>query len=743
MRNEKHKRQIWKYYIPASLGLILSCWIWAGGEECDCLPRFPVENLSLGQIEKTLLLDKIAQGDFQTAETLLSRSADPNSPFGSQLLILLEKQLRDQRRWQKQSMKYCQDLFEKIESLHASAAEEPPSRPDEILAVILQARELACGQEPNIPDIDSFVSALTDQVQRKIRNWQSRGEYEKAWRYGLRVLINMSPDDPELKERKKELLEEVSIESDLTPNLCPDQPDPYGKVRAEVLYRALLFLGENYVSPVNFSSLIESAVQYAEHVGRVLASGRPDFLYTADPNDLRIWNEETAKMAQEFAAKKEPEFNAGPCIQWLQRIFELNKRTLHLPEGFLVYGLSESLLSELDPYTEIIWPSQSDEFDKQMTGEFAGVGVRITLDDKKLKVIEVVPGSPAAETGKLRPDDWIKAIDGNPTTSLSLTCAVRQISGPVGSQVMLTIVRDGQELEIPITRRKIVLPSLHGTAPKLTQPVKKNGDLSAYRIDRDPRIGYVWISGFKPDTAESLRAVLERLQDQCLIGLLLDLRSNTGGILDSAASIADLFLTEGLIVKSQNRKGFRLEFDAKPDQVLKDVPIVILVDGSSASGAEIVAGALTEPGKARAVLVGSRTYGKGSVQEVEPLAADGSRIKYTRAFYTLSGDRQVPNRYQLSSEGRKDWGLRPNVEVELNDRQISELQKSRVQLQKFFADNADSQPRPLTEKELGLVDSLVGSDPQLATGLTVLKAKILAAGISLQNQQDPNDIAAP
>lgn len=711
--------------------------LWAAAE-CDCLPRFSAADLSLREAERTLLIDSFVKGDFQTAHILLDRVSDPNSPWVRDLRTVLDQYHSAQEQWQQQTGRRSREVQDKIDSLRISSEETPPSRPDEILGLILQARQLAGEEDSQDLRTDPFAVSLTGQIERKISGWQSRGEYEKAWRYGLRMLLLAEPDSRPLQERRDDLLEKVAIERDLTVTVCPGQADPYIGMRAEVLYKGLSFLEKNYAVPVDFTLLIRAADAYCRRLGQVLGSGRSDFLYAAEPNHLDLWNQEVQHMGQESAAVEEAQFASGLCVQRIQRIVDLNRRTLRLPEGFLVHGLSAAMLGELDPYTEIVWPSRSEDFDKQMTGEFAGVGIRITLDEKKLKILEVVAGSPAQESGRLKADDWIKAIDGLPTQSLSLDCAVRQISGPAGTTVSLTLERDGQEEVVSIVRRKIVLPTLHGTTPTLSEPIRDNGDLSAYRIDRDERIGYVWISNFRQETPQTLCGILKQLEAGCLIGLLLDLRSNSGGVLESAAAAANLFLTEGVIVKSQTRQGQRLEFDARADQVLKDIPIVVLVDGSTASGAEILAGALSEPGRPRATLVGTRTYGKGSVQEVEPLAPDGSRIKYTRGFYTLSGDRQVANRYQLSKQGRRDWGLLPDVEVPLKDHQAGEVQKVQRRMQEFSAQSTDRE-KVWSEETIALLESLVRSDPQMATGLTILKAKILAGRIRPQGRPDPNE----
>jgi len=696
---------------------------------CDCLPQSTAA-LTLSQAEQRLLIEPVLKGDFTAAEALLGRVSDPNSPFVGRLRAILDEYRLAYTAWQHQTKRYLQEILSKIKAHPAAADQTPSDRPDEILSLIWQVRQLAGPKDPNLAEIAPLAAGLVEQIQQKIRTWEARGEFAKAWRNGLRILLAADPNNTTLRERRGALLEKVSIERSLTPAICPGQPDPYANVKSESLFAALEFLEKNYAAPVPFASLNRKAIDYCARLGEALICGRKDFLYKPDPNGLGPWNDRIHQISQEPAVPEGSEFTSALFIQRLKKILDLNRSTLRLPEGFLVYGLSEAILWELDPYTEIVWPSQLDEFDKLMTGTFAGVGIRIMLEGKKLKILEVVAGSPAQESGRLRVDDWITEIDGLSTQSLSLDCATRQISGPEGTAVALTIQRDGQEETVSIIRRKIVLPSLHGTTPKVSAAKEPEVNLSAYRIDRDERIGYIWISNFRQDTPQTLGEILSRLERRGLRGLLLDLRSNSGGILESAAGAADLFLAEGVLVKSQTRQGQILEYVARDDQALKGIPIVVLIDGTTASGAEILAGALSEPGRPRATLVGTRTYGKGSVQEVEPLASDGSRIKYTCGFYTLSGNRVVPNRYQLNRQDRKDWGLAPDIEVPLNEPQLSELVKVQRQLRQLSEEAARSEEEDLPEEKLALLESLVRCDPQLTTGLTILKSQMLAAAIS-------------
>ncbi len=709
----------------------------APAADCNCLPYFPAESFSLQQAERTLLLDYVCKGDFGTAFRLLEQSAPAPDDFHRRLRDILSTYKAFEDNWRQENQQTLEKRNEKIRLLRNDPNQALTLRPEEALSLLVQSWK--AGFSAALPlAADPLAAALTEQLRRNILQWQEKGEYEKAWRHGLRVLLQADPENPSLQQQKQELLSKIAIEKKLTAAPCPGQTDPYAAVQAETFYEAVRRLDKKYVTAPPYPVLARRALTCARHLGEVLACGRNDFLYSTEPNNLTLWNEHLKPIQETLAGIAESDWDCTRFLEQIRLLLDLNRSSLRLPDGFLVQLLAEAVFEELDPYTELIWPARSEEFDKQMSGEFVGVGIQISRQDNRLNIVEVVPGSPAEESGILQTGDSILAIDGKPTENLSLDCAVRLISGPQGTPVVLTILRDEKEITITVPRRKIVLPSLHGNSSPLEQPIQSNGDLSAYQIDPDPRIAYIRISSFRKDTPQTLRGILDQFQQKCLLGLILDLRSNSGGLLDAAAAAADLFLEKGTIVKICTRQGVEQEITASPDALPAAIPIVILVDGGTASGAEILAGALTAPQSPRAILVGTRTYGKGTIQEVETISQDGSRLKYTRGYFKLSYDRLVPNRYELLKQNRTDWGLLPQAVIEAEETQLAKAQQARQQLEKFFAENKKSKSAEHRQDILPLLESLLRSDPPLAAGLTILKAQILAAGISLEMPADPN-----
>ncbi|HOK66042.1 MAG TPA: S41 family peptidase [Anaerohalosphaeraceae bacterium] len=736
MQSKKRLVSIYHALLPAA---VLISFAAAGtANDCNCPSRRAAEPFSLQQAERTLLLGYVDKGDFDTALLLLERSVRREDDFRRNLHTLLTRYKTFQEEWRRQNQQAAEKLHQRIEQLR-SDPNQVSAKPEEILSLLIQSRKDHSDERKFLSE--PFVSSLTEQIRRNIRRWQSQGEYEKAWRAGLWVLLAADPNNPALQQEKTDLLSKIAVEKKLTAPLCPGQSDPYASVQAEIFFEALRRLDQKYFIPLNYSALNRRALACARHIGEVLACGRKDFLYSADPNTLAAWNQRLKNLQESADSSPQTQSDLPAFLEQIRILLDLNRSTLRLPEGLLVQLLAEAVLEELDPYTEIVWPARSEEFDKQMSGEFAGVGIRIARQDNQLTIIEIIPDSPAEESGQLQVGDSILAIDGTSTENLTLDCAVRLISGPADTPVTLTLRRHEEEQTVTLLRRKIVLPSLHGNTSPLEQPLKTNGGLSAYQIDADPHIAYIRLSGFRKDTAQTLRQILEKLHANGLRGLLLDLRSNSGGLLDAAVGVADLFLETGVIVRTCTREGIEQEITAAAGALQLDIPMAVLVDDGTASGAEILAGALAAPHAPRAVLVGTRTYGKGTVQEVEPLP-NGCRLKYTRGIYQLSDGREVPNRYQRLKQNRTDWGLLPDVIVETGEPQLEKARQARRNLEKFFRESQDKSPQQIQQDLLPLLEALVSSDPPLAAGLTILKAKILASEHPLPSSADPN-VPAP
>lgn len=299
----------------------------------------------------------------------------------------------------------------------------------------------------------------------------------------------------------------------------------------------------------------------------------------------------------------------------------------------LIYGAIKGMVQSLDPHSSFMTKEEYEELMTETKGSFSGIGIEITIKDKILTVVSPIEGTPAYEAG-LKAGDKIIMVEGQSTQDMSLIEAVKKIRGPEGTPVKLTIAREGVDkpLEFSITRGMIPLKSVR-----------------AYSLE--PGIGYLRISNFQSNTAEDLSSALNDLEkDGALKGLILDLRNNPGGLLAQAIDVSDLFLDSGVIVSTKGRESANnIQATAHKDEKRRNYPIIVLVNGGSASAAEIVAGALQD--NKRALILGTRTFGKGSVQSILPLS-DGSGLRLTTARY-----------YTPSGKSIQSSGITPDIEI--------------------------------------------------------------------------------
>lgn len=302
----------------------------------------------------------------------------------------------------------------------------------------------------------------------------------------------------------------------------------------------------------------------------------------------------------------------------------------------LIEAAIRGMIADLDPHSAFLDPTEFHDIRISTSGKYFGVGIEVGIDDGRMVVVTPVDGSPAARAG-IRAGDIILSVDGMPVSAVNVEETVGLMRGPAGTQVVLVLRRPGEEdpLVIELHRGQVEVQSVRAE-------LLEAGD------------AYIRISHFTDSTAQDLRKALRELEIQAggsLSGLVLDLRNNPGGVLDAAVAVADLFLDGGLIVSAEGRMpDARFRINATPGDMLGGAPLSVLVNKGSASAAEIVAGALKD--HRRATVIGTATYGKGSVQTIMPLS-EGNAIKLTTSrYYTPSG---------LSIHAR---GVTPDVVVE-------------------------------------------------------------------------------
>jgi len=376
----------------------------------------------------------------------------------------------------------------------------------------------------------------------------------------------------------------------------------------------------------------------------------------------------------------------------------------------LLENAIRGMLSGLDPHSAYLDAEAYKGLQEGTTGEFGGLGIEVGMEDGFVKVIAPIDDTPAARAG-IQTGDLIIRLDDTPVKGMSLNDAVKLMRGVPGTEIVLTVVRDGEDkpLRVPITRDVIHVQSVKSRV-------------------LEPGFGYLRVSHFQSHTGDDLRAEVDTLKQELngsIKGLVLDLRNNPGGILGSAVAVSDAFLEDGLIVYTEGRvKDSELEFTAKPDDLIDGAPIVVLVNGGSASASEIVAGALQD--RKRAVIMGSRTFGKGSVQTILPMNNESALKLTTARYFTPSGR-------SIQAEGIVPDIVLDKIRIESIEAADSDLVKEADLARHLTGGNAETNSPEDTDQRSDRTNPLATGDYILHEALTLLKGLVL-----LQARNDTN-----
>lgn len=699
--------------------------------------------------ESAVLIDRICaeiyEGDFDTARGLVGRIDKTKDTAISELANVISEYETIENRRRKEIDSAYQEQLAELEKFKTEKTIDDINDVNDIveaLSVINQLCEYANEQQKKNLLSDPLVKEVLQKAIDNAARLEIEGKWLEAYTNCYAWLMAIDRDNEGYSDYADQLLDKATIAASFEDSPCETREERFAGVEKQMFIRTIVFLDLYYVNAIDYNLMAKKAIGRCKLLGEVIGASsrfsldsRSDDMDSTnkssesdsmpfilpDRNELAAWSVSLDALLDEVKAAPADSigFDKRSFMGIFEKVLKLNEMTIELPQSILIAQFSEASLAALDPYTVIIWPKQVQDFEKMMTNEFTGIGIEISKPKGLLTVASLLPDTPAYKAG-LDAGDVILAVDGLKTKDMTLTCAVHKITGPKGTKVTLTIERPGEEKtkDITIVRDRIIVPTIRGWQRTDTGKWR-------YMIDDKNKIGYVRLTSFSAGSAAGLEEVLVRLESQGLRGLILDLRSNSGGLLDSAVDVADKFIEEGMIVKRQPGFGrMPIYEDAKRKTTHPNYPLVILVNSGSASASEIVAGALADKKYERAVLVGTRTHGKGSVQGITSYPGGGAQLKYTMAHYHLPSDQRVESREAMKKLGRDDWGVGPDVEVELKSNELKkmiEMQRDNDVLVQANHNNAGRKQNKHT------IEETLEADPQLEVGLLVVRSKLIQA----------------
>lgn len=397
----------------------------------------------------------------------------------------------------------------------------------------------------------------------------------------------------------------------------------------------------------------------------------------------------------------------------------------------LMEAAIQGMLNHLDQYSSFIPPQDVNRFNQMVEQEFGGIGITVNVRQGQLIVVSPLPGTPAYRAG-LRAGDVILEVEGETMEGASITDAVKKLQGPVGRPVNVRVQHPGDDSDpesIRMIREVIKAPTVLGYQ-------YNDQDEWNFMYDSDAKIGYIRMAHFSRYTAEELRSALDKLSEQKFRGLVLDLRFNPGGLLEAAIEIADMFLNEGTIVSVKGRNVPERKWTAKRSGTYPDFPLAVIINGYSASASEVLSACLQD--NHRAVIIGERSWGKGSVQNVIRTEDGDSALKLTTAGYHRPSGANI-DRY---TEGRSDdqWGVMPDegYVIPFDRKQWSAWDRDRRS--RDILRRAGDAPEKSADD--GGTDTEPFTDTQLLAAVTYISEKLSAPAAPAETASKPQPAAA-
>ncbi|MEJ0010568.1 MAG: S41 family peptidase [Alphaproteobacteria bacterium] len=381
----------------------------------------------------------------------------------------------------------------------------------------------------------------------------------------------------------------------------------------------------------------------------------------------------------------------------------------------LIESALNGMLTSLDPHSSYMNEKQFADMKVQTKGEFGGLGIEVTMDNSLVKVISPIDDTPASKAG-IKPGDYISEIDGQAVMGMSLNDAVEKMRGPAGSTVKILIIREGVKEPIPMSLKRDVIK------------------IKSVKARAEDDVAYLRITSFSENTSDALKTAFDEQKKAIgpkLKGVVLDLRNNPGGLLDQAINVSDLFLDHGEIVSTRSRRSEdSRRYDATPGDMTGGLPMVVLINEGSASASEIVAGALKD--HKRAIVLGTKSFGKGSVQTVIPIEGHGAIRLTTARYYTPSG---------VSIQAK---GITPDISVEQAKVEViknGDDNLSEAQLKGHLTNDQDGQAASAPAQKA--VEAMVNKEESAAADYQLSRALDLIRAVSIYQQMAPAGSAGP
>lgn len=530
-------------------------------------------------------------------------------------------------------------------------------RKEHLLALSQALKALDCAENREKFLQSGWLQDLVNDSLVAANELRQKGKWRAAWRI-CAYLSALFEHEPRYQKLEREALTHLRLDAMFKEE--SHWEERIEEVRWKDAREALEYVDRVYVERADFKKIAESGLEQL----LMLAESRTaqeQFEALGNEDDRRDFELRIQERLDQVRAA--PELDLDDCVDHFHRVIKaINKETVRLPEELVVSELVRGAFEPLDDFTTIIWPRDSKEFDKHTRGDFVGVGISIIKNRAgEVEVVSPLEDSSAYRAG-VQAGDIITKVDGKSLKGISLNKVVDTITGKKGSMVTLTIRRDDKEIEFPLKRAKVKIHSVKGIR---RDPMDE--ERWDHWLDPELGVGYIRVTNFQRNTVEDVDNVLSELAPR-LEGLILDLRNNPGGLLDSAWQLSTRFLDRGdIIVSTKGRlKSEDQIFRAPGNGPYPDVPLVVLVDERSASASEIVSGAVRDNN--RGIVIGERTFGKFSVQNLIGLGRSGAKLKITTASYYLpSGD-------SLHRDPTAEtWGVEPDVPVRLAAKEKSKV----------------------------------------------------------------------